>query len=177
VLVPGGVLRVAVPDLEGICRQYLSELEAAVRGDAESAVRRDWMVVELLDQVARHRSGGEMLRWWSRSPVSQEAFVVGRVGQEAAETIEQLRRNPVQISPDPIDPAAVGSFRLSGEAHRWMYDRVSLAELLLEAGFRHAHVVGATESALPGFASYRLDTADDGTVRKPDSLFMEAFRP
>jgi hypothetical protein len=54
-----------------------------------------------------------------------------------------------------------------------MYDRYSLRLLLENAGFKHASVCGADESHIPNFNSYLLDIEADGSVRKPDSLFME----
>jgi predicted SAM-dependent methyltransferase len=70
----------------------------------------------------------------------------------------------------------LGRFRRGGEVHMWMYDRYSLAQLLCEAGFQQPHVVGPTESRIPTWTTYQLDTEADGTVYKPDSLFMEAFK-
>lgn len=177
VLRPGGIARIVVPDLEGIVRSYLRELEAAVAGDASADVRREWMVTELLDQVARHRSGGDMLKWWAKDPVPAEEFIIQRVGSEARGAIADLRRNPSTArGDDPRDPQVVGAFRLSGEIHRWMYDRHSLGQLLKDAGFTDPKVVSASSSAAPGWNSFLLDTETDGSVRKPDSLFMEATR-
>lgn len=176
ILKPGGTIRMAVPDLEGICRRYLLEFDAAVRGDREAEIRKDWMALEMLDQVARHSSGGEMLRWWAQSPVPQEDFIVERNGDEAKEGIESAKRNPPAQRGEPTDPLEVGRFRLSGEAHRRMYDRLSLAKALLQAGFVTPRKVACTESAIPGFSSFLLDSDDQGRPRKPDSLFMEADR-
>jgi len=178
VLRPGGILRLAVPDLEGIARGYLRELDGVDAGIPGAAVRRSWMVLELLDQVARHRGGGEMLRWWARDPVPEEAFILQRVGMEASRAIEMLRRGPAPAGEeDPSDPTEVGRFRLGGEVHRWMYDRVSLAELLVEVGFDAPLPTTATASAIPGFSGCALDADASGRIRKPDSLFMEAARP
>ncbi|QDT15545.1 class I SAM-dependent methyltransferase [Alienimonas californiensis] len=71
----------------------------------------------------------------------------------------------------------IGRFRLAGEVHQWMYDRVSLARTLREAGFVEPIRRGAGESAWDGWADQRLDAEADGTIYKPDSLFMEATRP
>lgn len=79
-------------------------------------------------------------------------------------------------TPRPSAQAAE-AFRRSGEVHLWMYDRVSLPRLLEAAGFICPRVRRADQSAVAGFASYGLETMDDGAVRKPDSLFIEAFRP
>ena len=74
------------------------------------------------------------------------------------------------------DLLQLGRFRRGGEVHLWMYDRHSLARALRGAGFRDTRVVGAAESRIPGWAGYHLDTDPDGTVYKPDSLYMEASK-
>ena len=75
---------------------------------------------------------------------------------------------------DRIRAQDIGVFRLSGEVHRCMYDRYSLARALDEAGFLSPRIVGPAESAIDGWANFHLDTEPDGQVYKPDSLFMEA---
>jgi hypothetical protein len=70
----------------------------------------------------------------------------------------------------------IGRFRLSGEVHHWMYDRYSLAKLLIEAGFFNPIVQSATSSQIPDWKTFCLDTLPDGTVLKPDLFFMEAVR-
>lgn len=70
----------------------------------------------------------------------------------------------------------VAQFRARGEIHRWMYDRYSLAQLLLKAGFQNPKTVGPTESQIPDWITYHLDTEPDGTIYKPDSLYMEAIK-
>jgi hypothetical protein len=73
-----------------------------------------------------------------------------------------------------LDTRQISQFRLSGEVHQWMYDRYSLGVLLRDAGFQNIQVCRADESDIPNFGSYLLDIEADGSVRKPDSLFMEA---
>jgi SAM-dependent methyltransferase len=68
----------------------------------------------------------------------------------------------------------VGRFRRRGEPHLWMYDRYSLVRLLSELGFRDARAVAATESQIPGWTQFNLDTEPDGTIYKPYSLYVEA---
>jgi hypothetical protein len=70
----------------------------------------------------------------------------------------------------------LGRFRRGGEVHLWMYDRYSLSELLCAAGFRDPQVVTATESRIPGWTNYHLDTESAGGVYKPDSIFIEAIK-
>ena len=70
-----------------------------------------------------------------------------------------------------------GLFRASGEIHRWMYDKFSLGRLLGEIGFTDICVCKFDESRIPNFTSYLLDNTPKGTIRKADSLFMEAKKP
>lgn len=178
VLVPGGVLRIAVPDLESIARLYLDALDRAADGNDSATQEHEWMTLEMVDQLARHRTGGQMLDYWKQNPMPAEAFVLKRVGREAADFIEEFRSKPVQSSrPAAVTADSVGRFRTGGEPHQWMYDRVSLKRLLAAAGFKDVHVCSGTQSAIKDFASYSLDTDETGRVRKPDSLFMEAVRP
>jgi hypothetical protein len=68
-----------------------------------------------------------------------------------------------------------GLFRISGEVHKFMYDKYSLGRLLKKVGFKEARKINASESGIKGFYKYNLD-AVKGKIRKPDSLFMEAVK-
>jgi cephalosporin hydroxylase/predicted SAM-dependent methyltransferase len=172
VLAPGGILRVAVPDLEGIAREYLKQLDAA------NHEQHEWMTIELVDQLARHRSGGHMLDYWKQETMPAEELVLRRMGREAADFIAGFHGgDQASSSASVMTPDSVGSFRLSGEVHQWMYDRLSLSRLLTAAGFTDPKVCSAVESAIPDFLSFKLDADESGRVRKPDSLFMEAKKP
>ena len=177
VLRPGGIFRLAVPDLEGIVRAYLHALEEARRGEPDADNRHEWMIVELVDQLTRHVSGGEMLAFWGRRPVPAQEFILSRVGAEARHGIADAQRISNRFSPKSFNPLEVGRFRLSGECHLWMYDSYSLERLLHDIGFTQIRVTSAMHSDIPDFGSYHLDVEADGTVRKPDSLFLEARKP
>jgi ubiquinone/menaquinone biosynthesis C-methylase UbiE len=71
----------------------------------------------------------------------------------------------------------IGRFRMNGEIHHWMYDRFSLQLLLEKSGFINIKLQSATASYMSNWSSYNLDTEPDGSVCKPDSLFMEAIKP
>ncbi len=183
VLKPGGIIRVVVPDLESIVRLYLILLEKSVKGDEEARKRYDWIMLELFDQMVRNHSGGAMLEYWRQTPMPAEEFVIERVGSEVKNTLARIRSNSDSKKHSreefdhTLDPATIAQFRLSGEIHQWMYDRYSLGKLLQEAGFEDIKVCEADESQIPDFNSYLLDIEPDGSVRKPDSLFMEAKKP
>lgn len=210
VLKPGGILRVAIPDLERICRAYLETVEAALENSA-AADDYDWMMLELYDQAVREHTGGEMREFLSRQPVPNEAFVYERIGEESREVTHSVSRTTArgreheagwsrllgslryrfnsmrdacakvmvgvvrgQQAPRALE---IGTFRLAGEVHQWMYDRFSLARLLTDVGFQDPVRKSATESQVANWSSFNLDTLPDGTIVKPDSLFMEATKP
>ncbi|MEM9693217.1 MAG: methyltransferase domain-containing protein [Myxococcota bacterium] len=176
ILKPGGVLRLVVPDLEQICREYIKNLEGALAGDVDSAARYDWILLELIDQMSRHEPGGEMLRYWHQNPMPAEDYVIERVGEEVKGHLAHIRQRgaaPPRRSPTP---AEIGAFRSGGEVHQWMYDRFSLARLLREVGFVGPRVTTAAHSLIGGFAEFGLDADPNGIPHKPDSLFVEARR-
>ena len=180
VLRPGGTIRVVVPDLEMLARLYLKHLDGALAGDPDAARRYEWSIIEMIDQMVREQSGGEMLRYWQQNPMPAESFVIERMGHEVTRVLEWLRRPGAQTqpAPDAYKPARPDpQFWRGGELHKWMYDRYSLSQSLRTAGFADARPCRADESAIAAFASYNLDTDEQGRIRKPDSLFMEARKP
>jgi predicted SAM-dependent methyltransferase len=188
-LAPGGIVRIVVPDLEGIARAYLASLERVVaEATAERRWEHRWMTVELLDQLVRDAPGGIMRRWWSCDPVPARDCIETRLGEEAVagiaavaavrETAGAAPLEPAEIfAAEPASPRAAVRYAGRGERHRWMYDRVSLGDLLAEAGFVEVGRTDALDSRIPGFAVACLDTDQDGRPRKPDSLYMEGVRP
>lgn len=82
VLRPNGVIRIVVPDLEGIVRCYLSLMERGLQGEPV-ADDYDWILLELFDQTVRERSGGHMGDWLRRSDIPNADFVLRRIGTEA----------------------------------------------------------------------------------------------
>ncbi len=200
VLKPNGILRVAVPDLERIVRDYLEALEKSIGGDPAWKNRYEWALLEMYDQTVRETPGGQMLELARTAPVEELEFLRQRFGGELKRMLqasdserepihkdqtsrmrrfaEGLRRKALRLvaGREGIHIYDVGRFRLSGEMHRWMYDRYSLGQALEQAGFTGQRCVGAAESAIPGWADFHLDTEADGQTYKPDSLFMEATR-
>ena len=212
VLRPQGVLRVVVPDLEQIAKNYIAALEKAILGEQEGAANYEWILLEMYDQTVRNYSGGEMAKYLDREDIPNEEFVLKRMGFEAKRLIEAGRQARKQIALVEItdhkakrlfkhfyrflrypnyrrellfrlllgqeyDALQVGRFRQSGEVHYWMYDRYSLTVLLKKCGLENIVQRSATESYIQNWSNWNLDTEEDGTLYKPDSLFMEAIKP
>jgi SAM-dependent methyltransferase len=91
VLKSGGMIRIAVPDLEAIVRLYLEALEKASRGIPGWAENYDWMLLEMYDQAVRERSGGSCNEYYRVDPIPNWDFVYGRVGAEAEAALAYVR--------------------------------------------------------------------------------------
>ena len=209
VLKRGGIIRVAVPDLERIARLYLQTLDKALLGDSESRNDYIWAMLELYDQAVREKPGGAMLEYLSQNPIPNESMVYARLGEEARQIVARqarLRHNDNGKQCDSLgckwwdhlhclrdrmraalvrrllgrydyEALMLGRFRLSGEIHQWMYDRYSLALLLEQSGFQTPRELTGFDSAIENWAQFNLDTDGNGTVYKPDSLYVEAIKP
>ena len=198
VLAPGGVLRVVVPDLEQKARLYLSKLESVIQNAGETQrAEHEWMVIETLDQIARTKPGGSMIDFMRSGRA--EAFVRARIGDEWE------RSRGADSQPQPSRPKFAARirmklrsklrafalrvlglddadydylrFRRTGELHLWMYDRASLGEMLADTGFTECRTEGAATSRIPNWTENgaSLDM-EENTLRKPDSLYMEAVK-
>ena len=197
VMKKGAILRVGVPDLEGITRLYLQKLDAARAGDVAAVAEREWLCLELFDQLAREQSGGEMMKFLQRDPLPAEDFILARIGEEGRQILDGIRgaspgvkrslvrrvigkirrslRSPSTLFLSKSDRQAleIGRFRLLGEAHQWMYDERSLSQLLLECELQNVVRFDAHGSQIPDFARFELDVKQ-GKVNKPDCFFLEA---
>lgn len=90
VLKPGGLLRLAVPDLEQQVRVYLETLERLGRGDRAASADREWMTLEMFDQSVREKVGGAMLEFLTQKPIPNKDFIIGRIGVEGRDLIGHL---------------------------------------------------------------------------------------
>ncbi len=115
VLKPGGTVRVAVPDLEGIARAYLRTLEHAAGGHERARHDYEWMMLELYDQTVRESSGGCMATYMGRDELPNKEFVVARVGLEVERAVERAKRSRGTPTPPPPAgrPGSSGAFAAS----------------------------------------------------------------
>jgi len=203
VLQSGGTVRLVVPDLEKIVREYLDILDELIVGNTNRATEYEWIMLELYDQVSRNKPGGNMIKFLENLPQAQKKYVFSRVGSEVDFISDYLDDNGKQSNgkdfnftkyiqrirfklskwlvfivagKGALQSYERGLFRDSGEMHQWMYDQYSLKNLLEQAGFVNIKVCDAMESCIEGFAQYCLDAKDD-VIRKPDSLYIEASKP
>ena len=198
VLKKGGIIRVAIPDLEQIAKNYLKYLEESLNKTPKAAEKYEWSLLEMYDQVVRNEGGGEMISFIKDETKGIDDFLLERNGQEVKLLMENMRKKAEPEIPQPAkvktsfnlrgrvknklirillkddyQKLKVAKFRSEGEIHQWMYDRYSLKQLLEKCGFSDIKVVTAFTSSIPDWNSFELD-GKDSKVRKPDSLFMEA---
>ena len=201
VLKHGGIIRCAVPDLEDMARTYLRVLDDLADGRPDAEANHDWMIIEIYDQTVRTEPGGEMSRYLRRAHGRSAEFVLSRIGEwpstdataDKPPLWSRIRRNGgrgllrrgrlaaarlavrVLAGGDAQHAFEEGVFRNSGEIHRWMYDRYSLGRLLEKAGFQDVRNCEASESSIPNFAAYELDSVG-GRAIIPQSMFLEAIK-
>ena len=200
VLNPGGVLRIVVPDLERIAHLYLSMLRKAWDGDSAARENYEWMKLELLDQLVRSKSGGQMGPYMIDASRKNADFVKSRIGDEinSCQSSSSNKATASHVSfgarfkswresfslrlvgwllgRDQSQALQEALFRQQGEIHRWMYDRLSLKQLCQRCGFEDFQVCQAMESSVDECPSFCLD-AVNGSVRNPASLFIECRKP
>ena len=68
-------------------------------------------------------------------------------------------------------------FTESGELHRWMYDKYSLTKLITSSGFENVSIMDSQKSNIENWNLMGLDADIKGRVYKPDSIFIEAYKP
>ena len=75
-----------------------------------------------------------------------------------------------------IENLILGDARQRGETHQWMYDRISLKEKLINAGYKDVHVQDYNTSLISNWNEYGLDVDENGNQYKPESLYIEASK-
>lgn len=200
ILKPGGILRVVIPDLEQIALNYIKYLNEALLNVPGTDRKYEWTMLEMYDQTVRNKSGGEMMEYIRDISKNNDDFLLERNGKEVELIMKQVRGQvPMPVSSKirrimsllyhfsiknvllkillqkEYKTYEESVFRKQGEIHQWMYDRYSLKKILESVGFKKIENKSAFSSYLPDWNDYHLD-GENGKVRKPDSLFMEAIK-
>ncbi|OOC47840.1 hypothetical protein B0684_12920 [Thioalkalivibrio versutus] len=202
ILNSGGKIRLVLPDLENMAREYLNRRDSGDEGKA------DFVVMELIDQCVRRESGGELGRFYQALRVSPDGgssemidYVRERVGDDLRAVgkgkgsmglSSKLRRIP-SVLPNRLQrvwiklvlkalPKAFRAQNVSlaqvGERHHWVWDFHQLSRALEEAGFVDIQRQSAESSTIGEFPFYPLDLNVDGSPRKGnESMYVEARKP
>lgn len=205
VLRAGGILRLSTPDLESAVRAYLKRLDECGRQPTKlHIVKYEWAVLELIDQMARNKSGGLMLE-----TVKDGYYDADYAHERYGDVFDEFYRPPSSGHPEPrktlwerivsksprdlpralcrkMNDAVFARFqnrkarelgsdpRKTRESNLWTYDRLSLRLLLEEQRFKKFSVKSYVESDIVGWERYNLDRSNFGDHAIEPSLYVEA---
>ncbi len=89
VMKKGGIIRIVVPDLETIIRNYLTFLEQNLENPTQTSQENyEWTMIELYDQSVRTFRGGERGIFVNTKDYSHNEFIVSRNGLDALQAKE-----------------------------------------------------------------------------------------
>lgn len=93
VLKSGGIIRIAIPNVEQIVKNYMQLLQKLKENpdDAYLQACYDWTMLEMYDQTVRNYSGGDMVSFLSQKNIINEDFVIERCGYEVLDIINSYR--------------------------------------------------------------------------------------
>ena len=194
VLKKNGILRVVVPDLENLCREYLAILEKT-KIDKSFNEKYEWIVIEMLDQMTRVKGGGKMLDYFTKLQTRNNhqisKYIFNRIGYKIESknkkqykkiTFSRIKNKILYTYLKLIRLLIPNQFRNLmnlnipiGEKHLWMYDKHSMYLLLEHSGFKEIKVKLFDTSEIKDFNNYYLDRELGGNPYKGvSSLYMEA---
>lgn len=200
-LKPDGVIRLVLPDLENMAREYLNMRE---RGDH---IKADFVVIEMIDQSVRNVSGGELGNLYrklasqsSSSNASMIDYIRARTGEDLLQfdsyprnfglkKLHRLRlalQNRIQrywirfcilLLPSAFRKQNI-SLSEVGERHQWLWDFHQLKTELEAAGFTDVKRLSSNSSTVSDFPFNCLDLDKQGLPRKGnESMYVEARKP
>lgn len=207
VLETGGVIRLVLPDLEALAREYLCVLDAVTSGDRARDSDYDWIMLELCDQVVRNSPGGEMASFLTNLDEKDRGFVRSRIGVEA----ESFWAPDRSSSSGQESRPGVKRFRWQKLVKRLREELAGWLVYLIAGGSAYTgYRVGLFRTSgevhqwmydryslqrllhQVGFVNVKVCEAKEsripffekyaldvvnGVVRKPDSLYIEASKP
>lgn len=93
VLKPGGIIRVAIPDLQKIIEQYQNILSQLKQKPNDQYLKAcyDWILLEMYDQTVRNKSGGSMAEYLQQPGLLNEDYILDRCGYEVKFIIDSYR--------------------------------------------------------------------------------------
>lgn len=191
VLKPGGIIRVVIPDLKSLAEEYLKAFnEYKLNPSDYNEANYNWFVIELIDQLVREESGGEMLKYWTKENILNSDTLENRIGN-VYKKFSGLKFNSHSIpltfkdkikskilnllGIDWIDYQKLNFYKI-GERHKWMYDEISLSILLSQIGFSSFKVQDGLSSYFIEWTRYASLDVEGNKLRKPDSLIVEAIK-
>jgi hypothetical protein len=193
VLKNDGRIRLVLPDLENIAREYIANIDKNLQIFAE------FNVIEMIDQCVRKKSGGELIKWYKSSQSNPElmAYISKRTGYSLSSKTNGKNMFLSRVRNLTWRSALIKAQRFyievlvfilpkwykenhisrtaTGEQHVWMHDFNSIQKILLRTGFVSICKLDAYNSEVKNFPIYPLDVDLSGNSRKgEESMYIEA---
>ena len=191
ILSKNGIMRIVTPDFENQVNEYLSLLKYLKNSnnsiDNNEFLKYQWIKLEILDQLTRNYSGGNMINFITKNKNKLSDYIINRLGRSGINIMKEdiVESNPFKKIIKKIfnslfffrsKYSSIGKFRLGGEIHYHIYDQIDLKNLLFKSGFKNINVVSYNKSAIPDWNSTLLDISDDKMHDSGNSIFMEASK-
>jgi predicted SAM-dependent methyltransferase len=195
VLKNNGRIRLVLPDLENIAREYISNI------DKNHKIFAEFNIVEMIDQCVRKESGGELIKWYKNTQIDPDLmhYVHKRTGYLLVTKINKRSNYLLKIRNltwRSVYVKAQNEYAkvlvkllpkwykenhvlktATGENHVWMYDFNSLHKILLKAGYKDICKLDAFHSLDTDFPIHPLDVDSLGNSRKgEESMYIEATK-
>ncbi len=75
VLKPNGIIRIVVPDLENIVKEYTKYLHENINNsNTQAEANYDWILLEMYDQTVRNYPGGQMAQFLKQADIVNEKY-------------------------------------------------------------------------------------------------------
>lgn len=207
VLKHGGIIRLVLPDLEAMAREYIRVLDEVTSGDESRVLDYDWIMLELYDQTVRNTAGGEMAHFLENIGEKDRSFVRSRIGVEAEgfwaprQILQSGHRLRTLINKRPwgrlikLSRVKLASWLVYLIAGKAAYGSFSKG-VFRDGGEVHQWMYDRYSLkrmlVQAGFVDVKICAANEsripefekyslevlnGIVRKPDSLYVEASKP
>ena len=175
-LKPGGIIRIAIKDLEGICKNYLKELDNLRNNKSINDSRLTFSKLELLDNLTLEKKGGKVDEFVKKNFDREGQYIISRIGKDSAYSI---KNSDIQnfIKNETAFPVQNMELLNSLDKYLNLYDFYSLKKILKEVGFVDVAQKSFNESSSKDFLNYSLDSDNEGKIKHPDEIFIEARNP
>ena len=197
ILKPNGIIRIAVPNLEETCREYMRILSMPDETPNKN-LYYEWIMVELLDQMVRMKSGGlvdsTIKKMLTTPDTALRDYIVSRTKFSSSGSVKPLPKwkrflhTPPRkyryllfkaylkaisrLIPKKLRQTIMAETSI-GERHQWMYDNYGMRTLLEQVGFMNCRNLAYNESDIPSFNQDALDCNADGTPYKGNTIYVE----
>lgn len=192
-----GILRIVVPDLQNIINEYNTIINSLEKNPSEELfLKYKWIIIELFDQANRNNQGGQMKTFIDNDGKQIKDYIIERLGHigdglfEPKNRIAPQRKKSISsigrriynkifkillLSEKEREYLEIGRFRSSGEVHYWMYDKVFLKNILVDANFKTVEFTTAFESNIPRWEMNNLDIVNNKVLHN-SSIYAEAVK-